>query len=238
MRAFPLLGGVESELNSNRIEEMGSAIIEGKGLEGALWKLADGWGAGVGAGDELSELTAGIAWDEDYCVFRINCKLTQPVTPAEALDGPRLHTKYEGALKIGLSEAGWALLIGRVATRLPVTTRFAQALNGFFQPLRNRLAASLANLGLAATPRLGGFLGSLGASCNIWMWAITLGFAVRDLSVWICRRSWEAGVRRGRCVTYSNAACDHRRLPAHLRKLCATYRDVQTRAQSHARAII
>ncbi|MDZ7636798.1 MAG: hypothetical protein U5J83_00855 [Bryobacterales bacterium] len=31
-----LLGGVESELNSNRIEEMGSAIIEGKGLEGAI----------------------------------------------------------------------------------------------------------------------------------------------------------------------------------------------------------
>lgn len=232
-------GGVETSLSTDKLEEIGGAIVQGEGLNGVLNKLASGWGAGLGAGDEISEVTAGITWDEDYCIFSISCKLVKQFGANGQETGARLRTEYGGTIKIGLSEAGWAFLIGRVATRLPAAVRFAQALNAFFQPLRSRLATAIAARGLAVSPRLGGFLGSFGSACSIWMWAITLGFAVRDLSVWICRRAWEAGVRRGTCVTYCNSFC---RTIFGYEPVFENYvphiREVQTRAQSHARAII
>jgi hypothetical protein len=234
-----LRGGIDTELDTDRLEEMGEAIIQGEGLNGALSKLTDEWGGGIGAGNELAEITGGVGWDEDFCIFKITCTVGLPLTPRMSLEGVRLQALYEATLKFGLSETGWAALLQRVATRLPATTRFAQALNAFFQPLRNRLAASLARLGIAATPRLGAFLSFVGTNANIWMWAITLGFAVRDLSVWICRRSWEAGVRRGTYVTYSNAFA--RTIFGHepvFENYVPHIREVQTRAQSHARAII
>lgn len=239
-RAGTSLGAAaEAKLDARRLEKMGEAISEGGGLRGVLSQLTDGWGGNVSASDEIAEAAVGVGWDEDYCIFEITCKFKQPHDPQNSTDGLRLQVKYEAKIKFGLSPAGWARLLSLVARRVPHAARFARAVNSFFQPLRIALAAALERVGLSATPKLSRFLRFVGSRANIWLWAIDIGFSVRDLSVWIVRKSWEEGVRRGQAMTYSVAFARtifgydpvYSRYTPHILR-------IQERAQSHARAII